>query len=131
VKPQRLVFFDGYCNLCNTFLDFLIRRDHRRRLFFASLQGTSAKEFLSDEERTKFDSVLFYDSGKVYYRSTAALKALIALGGIWKVAALGYLIPSFIRDWIYDGIARKRFAWFGRRETCRIPSKEESEYLLP
>ena len=131
MTPKRIVFFDGYCNLCNHFLDFLIRFDGKRNLHFASLQGSSAQSVLTEEERTRYDSLIFWEEGRVTFKSYAALRAIAALGGLWKGILLFRIVPNAFLDYLYDLTARNRLTWFGKREACRIPSEEEKNYLLP
>ncbi|HAS34839.1 MAG TPA: thiol-disulfide oxidoreductase [Flavobacteriales bacterium] len=128
---KRIVFFDGHCQLCNRFLNFLILLDRKRNLHFASLQGKTSQEILSEEERSLHDSLIFWEEGKLTYKSYAALKAVASLGGVWKGVLMFRLVPSSLLDAFYDLVARNRFKWFGRRESCRMPTKEEAKYLLP
>ncbi|TVQ77744.1 MAG: DUF393 domain-containing protein [Bradymonadales bacterium] len=132
--PQRILFFDGYCNLCNTWVDFLMRRDRRAQIHFASLQGETAKkhlpEFAGAVGRDP-DSVLYLREGRVYNQSDAILYALRDLGGFWRIFALAFVLPGFLRNPFYRLVAKNRFHLFGRRESCRIPTADERERLLP
>lgn len=120
-----LVVFDGVCNLCNGFVNFLIRHDQRDRLLFAMLPSTE-KLFSQSEMRNKIlaaDSVALIADGKIYFRSTAVLKLLRKLGGGWKIFYVLMIIPKPIRDWVYDGVARNRYRCFGKRDVCRVPEE--------
>jgi predicted DCC family thiol-disulfide oxidoreductase YuxK len=132
---MKIVFFDGYCSLCNGVVNFLMKLDHKNMLRFASLQGETAKRNLPENLRggpsAAFDTLVFFDDGAVYLRSTAVLKITASLGGFYRVASLGLLIPLFLRDGIYRLVARYRYRLFGKRETCRIPSPAEAASLLP
>ena len=129
--PVPIVFFDGVCNLCNRYVDFLLRRDRRGRLRFASLQGTSARAALPELDASgDYPSIILLDEGGVHRRSRAVLRTLIGLGGPWRLVAGAYLIPAPILDRAYDWVARHRFRWFGRRQTCRVPSDAERPRLL-
>ncbi|QDK38092.1 thiol-disulfide oxidoreductase [Bdellovibrio sp. NC01] len=129
-KMRNVVFFDGICHLCNGFVDAVIIRDKQHSYLFAPLQGTTAEELLPEKDRTDLNSVVYYEAGKLYYRSAAILKILSGLGGIYKLAVIGWIIPGPLRDILYNLIAKNRYAWFGQRDFCRLPTKEERSYLL-
>lgn len=128
-KP--LIFFDGICHLCNAFVDKVIQKDQKSYFQFASLQGETAKKTLTSEEISRFESVILLENNQKYHRSEAVLRILTKLGGAYKLFALAYLIPSFLRDHIYSWVAKNRYAWFGQRERCRLPTPEEKSRLLP
>lgn len=128
---SNVVFFDGVCHLCNGFVDAVIGRDKRHLLFFAPLQGSTAEKLLSTNDRTKLDSIVYFESGKTYYRSKAVVKILVSLGGAYKLFSLALFIPGPIRDIIYNLVAKNRYSWFGKSEFCRLPTSEERSYLLP
>lgn len=129
------VFFDGYCILCNSFIDFLFRRDKRQKLLFTALQSkTSLNIFCelgySSEEISEFDSLVYVRDRQIKIRSDAVLSILFDLGGIYRMSAIFYLTPRFIRDFLYDQIASKRYKWFGKRATCRVPNADEKNNIL-
>lgn len=131
-----LVLFDGECNLCNGTVDFVIRRDRRGRFRFAPLQGPTAAALRAAAPdpggpANPLRSVLLWDAGKLYAKSDAGLRLLAGLGGPWRLMGAFLAVPRFIRDGIYDFIARNRYRWFGRRETCRMPAPGERERFLP
>ena len=127
-----IVFFDGQCGLCNRTVNWLIRLNRGKDILrFATLQGATAQEFLPDERIKDLDSMAFLVDGKVYIKSTGILRSGMALGGIFRLGAIGLIIPAFIRDTVYDWIANSRYRWFGKRSTCRIPTSEERSYFLP
>lgn len=128
---RNVVFFDGICHLCNGFVDAVISRDKSHSYLFAPLQGTTAEEVLPPKDRTNLDTVIYYESGKLYYRSAAILKILSGLGGLYKLSAIAWIIPGPLRDVLYKMIAKNRYAWFGQRDFCRLPTPEERSYLLP
>lgn len=130
-KVRNIVFFDGICHLCNGFVDAVILRDKAHYYCFAPLQGSTAAELLSAEDLKDLDTVIYYEAGKIYYRSTAILKILIGLGGVYRLAAIGWLVPPLLRDLLYKFIAKKRYSWFGQRDFCRLPTSSEKNYLLP
>ncbi|WP_374033235.1 thiol-disulfide oxidoreductase DCC family protein [Bdellovibrio bacteriovorus] len=131
ISMRNVVFFDGVCHLCNGFVDAVISRDKNHAYLFAPLQGTTAEEVLSAQDRTNLDTVIYFESGKLYYRSAAILKILTGLGGVYKLFALAWLIPGPLRDVFYKLIAKNRYSWFGEREFCRLPTPAERSYLLP
>ena len=129
-KEYSIVFFDGVCNLCNGLVDFMITRDNKSTLRYASLQGITAKELLPEEMISELDSLAFHTNKKIYTRSDAVILAIAQLGGLWKSILVLRIIPGFIRDPIYLYIAKNRYRWFGKRESCRMPTVEEKDSLL-
>jgi predicted DCC family thiol-disulfide oxidoreductase YuxK len=127
------VYFDGHCGLCDRFVTFLVRRDRHRALRFAPLQGETAAGRFAEPPRGADDpaTVVYEDAAGVHSRSTAALRALRALGGAWRLTRIVELVPRVIRDAVYDWVARHRFRWFGRRESCRLAGPGEREVFLP
>ena len=127
-----VIFFDGVCNLCNRSVQFVIKRDRAKKFRFASLQGKTAALTLPklNISSAEADSFILLENDKVYTRSTAALRVLRELGGLWKLFYVFIIVPPFIRDGIYNFIARKRYKWFGKREECMIPTPELKERFL-
>lgn len=131
LQDHPVIFFDGVCNLCNNFVDFIIKNDQKEVFYFASLQGDFAKEIeVLAPYRKAMSSVVLWHKGRTYTESTAALEILITLGGFWKFLRLFYLIPKFLRDPFYRYISRRRYKFFGKRETCRLPAPEEKARFL-
>lgn len=131
LEPQRIVYFDGYCNLCNAAVDFLVRRDRRQRLKFASLQGQTAARVLPPAYTQTLGTMVYQEGDQVWQESSAALRSGAALGGLYKVALLALLVPPFIRNPLYRFIAGHRYQWFGKRDSCRLPTVEERARFLP
>jgi predicted DCC family thiol-disulfide oxidoreductase YuxK len=126
------VFFDGVCGLCNRFVDRLLRADKRRVLRFAPLQGETARALLPPLPDDAADwTVIYLDERGMHVRSDAALEIWRRLGGVRGLLALARFVPRFVRDPIYRWIARHRYRWFGRRDTCRVPSPAERPWFLP
>jgi len=129
---QKIVFFDGICVLCNRAVDFLLNKDRRKRLKFASLQSDYAKIFLKQfhNQLAEQDTIIFYDEGRIFIKSTAILKIAGCLGLPYSAFAMLIIIPSQWRDYIYDIISRNRARWFGKREKCRVPDQETSGRII-
>lgn len=125
---MHIVLFDGVCGLCNQSVAFLIKIDRDKRLKYTPLQGEFAKTL---PIKANIDSIVFYDDGVLYYKSTAILKLCATLGGVCKVTSLFYIIPSFLRDGLYDLVAKYRYRLFGKTERCSLPTKEQKELFLP
>lgn len=127
-----VVLFDGHCNLCCGWVDFVIKYDEKERFRFAPLQAESGRKIKSNfrvpEEYA--DSIVLIHNKESYYKSSAALRIFRLLGGIWKMLYMFVIIPPFIRNWVYDFIARHRYKWFGKRDTCRVPTEDERELFL-
>jgi len=129
---RRILFFDGVCGLCNRFIDFALPRDKHHRLYFAPLQGETAKEHLQPEDVESLKSVVLLDEHGLHRQSTAVIRVLRNLGGIWSVAAaVLWLIPGPLRNLGYRCIAGSRYRLFGKKETCRLPSPAERARFLP
>lgn len=123
IETKQIVFFDGVCNLCNGAVNWLIDHDSRNQLHFAPLQGESFhllknSKTLSDDLST----IVFWSEGRFFTHSEAVLRVCAALGGIWRLARVGLIIPAFLRDILYRFIARNRYRWFGKRDACRLPT---------
>src|SRR2546423_56842 len=124
LDTTSVIFFDGVCNLCNWIVDFLIRRDKKRVLRYAPLQGTSATELLKPDLIEALPSVVFLDKKGAYQRSAAVIRAAAKLGGFWSAFMVFLIIPRPIRDAVYNWIGRNRYKWFGKRDSCRLPTPE-------
>ncbi len=123
---QRIILFDGVCNLCNSAVKFVLKRDKDSVFKFASLQSDIAKKLLKDFKVSGIDNgtfVLIVD-GEVYTRSTAALKVSKHLSGLWPLMTIFMIVPRFIRDWVYNLVSKNRYRWFGKRDICMIPTPE-------
>jgi predicted DCC family thiol-disulfide oxidoreductase YuxK len=121
-----VVFFDGVCNLCNASINFIIVRDTNDKFRFAPLQSEYAqRHFLKTSEKLlDIDSIILFENNRFYIKSTAALRIARHLGGFWQLFYAFIIIPPFIRNFIYDIIARNRYRWFGKREQCMIPDEK-------
>ena len=120
------ILFDGVCNLCNGFVQFVIARDPSSRFRFAALQSAAAAHLLASNGAPPSlqDSVVLVEGSRVFTRSTAALRIVRWLRFPWPLAYAFVVIPRPIRDGVYDLVARRRYRWFGRRDACMVPTPE-------
>ena len=132
MSDNHIVLFDGVCNLCNRLVMFIIRYDQQGKFKFVSLQSDFGKSILQKHNITveNNDTFVLVMSDVIYLKSTASLKLLKELGGIWKVFYIFILIPRPIRDFVYDKIAGSRYAVFGKRESCMVPSDNIKDRFL-
>ncbi|MCC7344911.1 MAG: thiol-disulfide oxidoreductase DCC family protein [Deltaproteobacteria bacterium] len=125
------VLFDGVCNLCNASVAFILRRDRKAYFRFASLQSEAAKGLLQGHSlEAGLDSIVLLEDGKCFTKSTAALRIARHLGGLWPLLYAFLILPRWIRDPIYDWVARNRYRWFGHRESCMLPSAQWKDRFL-
>ena len=124
---DKVVVFDGVCALCNKALSVLMKIDKNQTLRYSALQGEYVKTLDINKD---IDSIVFYEEGKLYYKSTAILRILRSLGGVWILINIFYIIPAFMRDTIYDTIAKHRYKIFGKMDSCRMPNKEEAVLFI-
>ncbi|MDR7129254.1 putative DCC family thiol-disulfide oxidoreductase YuxK [Algoriphagus sp. 4150] len=131
-QPKSIIFFDGVCNLCNTSIDFVIQRDKNDHFLVGALQEDLSREILSRFEVREdyLDSLVLLEKGKIYYKSTAALKIARNLTGLWPALYILILLPKFLRDPIYNWIGSNRYRWFGKKSTCRLPTPAEKAKFL-
>ena len=129
----KVILFDGVCNLCNNAVSYIIKRDKNRVFRYASLQSELGKELVRERgiDVASIDSIILIDPGTAYYiKSTAALEISKALTGIVSWLQVFLFLPEGFRDSIYDFIARNRYRWFGKNETCALPTQEEQSLFL-
>ena len=125
IPPAGIVLFDGHCTLCSGAVNSLIDRDPHGRLQFATLQSDTGRRLLAEHRLSmpdEPDTMVFIVGGKAFVRSDAALATTKYLCGLWPLARVGSLVPRFLRDPVYKFVARNRYRWFGRTETCRVPT---------
>lgn len=129
---KSIVFFDGVCNLCNASIDFIIKRDRNNKFLVGALQDSFSKAILSvhDVDEDYLDSLVLLENGEIFYKSTAALKIARKLSGLWPVFYPLIILPKWLRDPVYDFIGKNRYRWFGKKNTCRIPTPEEKAKFL-
>jgi predicted DCC family thiol-disulfide oxidoreductase YuxK len=127
-----IVLFDGVCNLCNGFVNFVIDRDPAGYFKFGALQAEAAQPFLERYglHPDYLESLILIEQGRCYRNSTAALRIVRRLGGMWPLLYGLILVPRPLRDALYRSIARHRYRWFGRRESCRLPTPDVLDRFL-
>ncbi len=132
VGQHPVVFFDGVCGLCDLSVKSLLKMDHQGKLRFAPLQGETAKLLLEPHDIQELKSLVICDSQGVARYSTAVVRILWHLGGIWRFVSWNlWLIPRPIRNWGYRVVATRRYQWFGKTEACRLPQPGETDRFLP
>ncbi|HZW77066.1 MAG TPA: thiol-disulfide oxidoreductase DCC family protein [Flavobacteriaceae bacterium] len=133
-KAEKIILFDGVCNLCNGFVHFVIKREKSDVFKFAALQSDQAIELLAQYDliSTDMKSVILIDTGrnKAFTESSAVLHIFGNLKGLFPLLQLFFIIPKFIRDFVYQQIAVNRYRWFGKRNSCMLPTPELKKKFL-
>ncbi|MGO3706949.1 MAG: thiol-disulfide oxidoreductase DCC family protein [Mesonia hippocampi] len=126
-KNKQIILFDGVCNLCNSFVNLVIRQDKKDRFRFASLQSEIGRKLMEERnlDPDKLDSIILINSGVAYYlKSAAALQIAKHLSGGYKLLSYFSFLPENFRDFIYTYVANNRYKWYGKKEQCMLPSPE-------
>ncbi len=124
-NDKKIILFDGVCNLCNGAVQFIIKRDKNEIFQFSPLQGAMGKKLISERniDVGKVDSIILIEPGKAYYiKSDAVLKIGMELRNYGTISFVLNLIPSTLRNIVYDFIARNRYKWYGKKEVCMVPT---------
>lgn len=124
---KHIILFDGVCNLCNGAVNTVIDADDQNKFLFSSLQSQVADNLLSEVaiDPKELDSiVLVTKDGQIYQKSDAALKVMTEIGGLWSLAVVFKVIPRWIRDRVYNVVAKNRYRWFGKQDECRLPTAD-------
>ena len=127
-----VVLFDGVCNLCNGFVQFVLPRDPEGKYRFASLQSDVGRELLADHDlpTDELESIVLIEDGEAYVKSAAVIRIATGLGGAYRLLAPFRHVPRSVRDRVYDFVADNRYRWFGRKDRCMMPSGDaESRFL--
>ncbi len=129
---NRILLFDGVCNLCNGFVQFVIKRDHAGKFKFAALQSNAGREQLKrfGLPEKYMESFIYIRGDKYFRKSTAVLNMLKDLGGGWRLTSGFIIIPAFIRDFFYDIVSKTRYKIFGKRDACMIPTADLQKRFL-
>jgi len=133
-KNKQLILFDGVCNLCNSSVLYVIKRDTKDRFLFAPLQSNIGKEIITafniDTHNT--DSIILYNpqTNTITSKSSAALHIAKHLGFPSNLMVVFFIVPSFIRNWVYNFVAKNRYKWYGKKDSCMIPTPElQSKFI--
>lgn len=126
MQQKPIILFDGLCNLCEGAVQFVLKHDDDKNFLFASLQSETGQQLLKQFNfpLENFNSFVLLQNNNVYLRSTAALLVAKQLSGTIKFIYLFIIVPAFIRDWVYNWIAKRRYKWFGKKEACIVPTPE-------
>ncbi len=127
-----VIIFDGVCHLCNASVDFVMKRDQKRMFRYTANQMEAGRKILRDNgiDPDQIETVYLYENGKLYDKSSAALRIARKLGFPYNLAFGFIIVPAFIRNVVYDLIAKNRYTWFGKKESCRLPTAEERALFL-
>ena len=127
-----VILFDGVCNLCNASVQFIIRHDRKKKFRYASLQSEFGKTLIEkfNLSNADSDSVILLENNSVKIKSSAALEIAKKMGGFYSTLYVFILLPRFIRDNIYDFVARNRYRWFGKQDSCMIPTSELKKLFI-
>lgn len=124
---KKIILFDGVCNLCNSAVQFVIKYDKKDTFRFVALQSELGQEILAyiGINAKNIDSIVLYEPGVAYYyKSSAAIQIAKNLGGFWHLGTIFRIIPIGIRNQLYDYIAKNRYKWYGKKESCMVPTPE-------
>ena len=126
MEQSYIILFDGVCNCCNATVNFIIDRDRKNRFRFVALQSERGRELLRPFglDTNQLDSIILIKAGRVFTRSGAVLEIARHLTGLWPLCYGGKIVPAFLRDALYNFVARRRYQLFGRSNTCRVPTPE-------
>ncbi|WP_405250334.1 thiol-disulfide oxidoreductase DCC family protein [Dokdonia sp. Asnod3-C12] len=132
MQNKKIILFDGVCNLCNGAITFIIQRDKNDVFRYAPLQSEVGKNLAAKHniDLDKVDSIILVTDQSAVAKSTAALRIAKHLSGGWPLLAVFFILPTFLRNAVYDFIARNRYKWFGKKDACMIPTPElKSKFL--
>jgi predicted DCC family thiol-disulfide oxidoreductase YuxK len=129
---HSVILFDGVCNLCNNVVQFVIKHDPKRQFRFASLQSEFGQNIMKKFGLPvdQLNSFILLDNNKIYARSTAALRITKKLNKGWSLLYCFIIVPPFIRNAVYNYVARNRYKWYGKKEECWIPTPELQKLFL-
>ncbi|OIQ36107.1 MAG: thiol-disulfide oxidoreductase [Bacteroidetes bacterium MedPE-SWsnd-G1] len=132
ITQHPLILFDGICNLCNSSVQFVLKKDKNKQFIFASIQSDAAKEILLQfsKNNSDLDSIYLIYKGRLYTKSSAILRIGNLLGGFYALVIIFWIVPKPIRNWAYDFIAKNRYEWYGKKDACMIPTPEIKNRFL-
>ena len=131
-RDKPILLFDGVCNLCNGLVQFIIKRDPHGQFRFTALQSEAGQSLLQEAglDPSALNTVVMFDNGQFYTHSNVPLQIAWRLGGLWRLFFVFKLVPKWIRDRIYDWIASNRYSWFGKKDSCMIPTPELKQRFI-
>jgi predicted DCC family thiol-disulfide oxidoreductase YuxK len=126
LENKGVILFDGVCNFCNSTINLVMEKDSRNYFVFAPLQSETGRELLARHQIDPLatDSIVLIENDQAYTKSTAALRIAKRLKGAYPLLYGAIIIPPFLRNIIYDYVARNRYKWFGKKDACMIPTPE-------
>ena len=132
MTKNPIILFDGLCKFCNGMVNFIIRQDKKKIFRFAALQSEAGQKLLRQYHLPleNLDSFVLIDNERIYKSSTAGLKLYNHLPWYWKWTQVFWIVPAFIRNAVYDFMAKNRYKWFGKKDQCMIPSPEVKSRFL-
>lgn len=132
LKEKGIVLFDGVCNFCNSSVNFVMRKDNSDYFRFLPLQSDKGKSIVSkfNLDPENLQTVILLERGRVYTKSTAAIRIARKLRGGWKLFYGFVIVPAFIRDVMYNFVARNRYKWWGKRDVCMVPTPDVKNKFL-
>lgn len=132
LENKTILLFDGYCNLCQSSVQFVLKHEKKQVLVFTSLQSPIGKKILNQYSinPNEIDSLVLIKNNKAYIKSSAALRLGYYLKGIYFLGVILIIIPPMIRNFVYDYIAKNRYKWFGKSEACMIPDEKIANRFL-
>jgi predicted DCC family thiol-disulfide oxidoreductase YuxK len=128
-EPENIIFYDGHCLLCSKAIQYLLKYDKQHQLYFSPLQSDVAKKHLAHIPEPWPDTIILYSNNKTYLQSSAVLRASAKLNVWHKPLYLLLLVPPFIRNAVYDWVAKNRIRWFGKSDTCFLPYEWKDRIL--
>ena len=137
MKTNAVVLFDGVCNFCSASVQFIVARDPDGYFRFASIQSDTGKKLMTEHgipevpEGSDPTSVILIEDGRAFDRSTAALRIARHLHNVWKLLYVFVIVPRFVRNFVYELVAKRRYRWFGKKDMCMVPTPELRERFLP
>lgn len=131
-NSNPIVYFDGVCNLCESSVQFIIRKNKKKNIQLASLQGSHGQAFLKENnfDANEFSSLVYVVKGKIYTKSSGALRITKQLKGLWPLMICFLIVPKFIRDGVYNYVAKNRYKWYGKKTSCWLPTLELKQRFL-
>lgn len=132
MEKYKIILFDGVCNLCNSSVNFIIERDKKNIFKFAAMQSETGQKLLKkfSLSLSEFHSVVLIDDDEYYTSSSAALRIAKELGFFWNTLYVFIFLPAPVRNFFYNIIANNRYKWFGKKDSCRIPTPKLKEKFL-